>query len=332
MALKERQTVADIGEFGLIERFAARLGAPPEGETWAGDDSAVLRAPGSTLLYTTDLLIEAIDFDMGYASGADIGWKALAVNVSDIAAMGGRPHHAVVGLGLTADCPLDTADRILDGLLSAASRWGVQLVGGDISSASALVLYVALIGVAEAEPIRRSGARPGDAICVTGVLGGAAGGLALLRAGAAVEEAARRRLVARQLRPEARLEEGRRLAALGATAMIDVSDGLIGDLVHLLDASELGCSVVPEAVPVDPDLVPLREVLDPLEAALTGGEDFELLFTLAEDTVQRARESLAELGTPVTRIGATQEGSRRLLGDGPLDAAGEGGWDHLRTR
>jgi len=330
--LKERQTVGEIGEFGLIERFAARLGTPPEGETWTGDDAAVLRSPGSTLLYTTDLLIEGIDFDMRYASGADIGWKALAVNVSDIAAMGGRPRHAVVGLGLKADCPLDSADGILDGLLAAASRWGVQLVGGDISSASALVLYVALIGVAEAKPIRRSGARPGDAICVTGVLGGAAGGLALLRGGAVVEESARRRLVARQLRPEARLEEGRRLAALGATAMIDVSDGLVADLIHLLDASDLGCDVAPEAVPVDPGLIPLRDVLDPVEAALTGGEDFELLFTLAEDTVHRARASLAELGTPITRIGATREGSRRLLGDEALGAAGEVGWDHLRTR
>lgn len=330
--MKERQTVGEIGEFGLIERFAARLGTPPEGETWTGDDAAVLRSPGSTLLYTTDLLIEGIDFDMRYASGADIGWKALAVNVSDIAAMGGRPRHAVVGLGLKADCPLDSADGILDGLLAAASRWGVQLVGGDISSASALVLYVALIGVAEAKPIRRSGARPGDAICVTGVLGGAAGGLALLRGGAVVEESARRRLVARQLRPEARLEEGRRLAALGATAMIDVSDGLVADLIHLLDASDLGCDVAPEAVPVDPGLIPLRDVLDPVEAALTGGEDFELLFTLAEDTVHRARASLAELGTPITRIGATREGSRRLLGDEALGAAGEVGWDHLRTR
>lgn len=330
--MKERQTVGEIGEFGLIERFAARLGTPPEGETWTGDDAAVLRSPGSTLLYTTDLLIEGIDFDMRYASGADIGWKALAVNVSDIAAMGGRPRHAVVGLGLKADCPLDSADGILDGLLAAASRWGVQLVGGDISSASALVLYVALIGVAEAKPIRRSGARPGDAICVTGILGGAAGGLALLRGGAVVEESARRRLVARQLRPEARLEEGRRLAALGATAMIDVSDGLVADLIHLLDASDLGCDVAPEAVPVDPGLIPLRDVLDPVEAALTGGEDFELLFTLAEDTVHRARASLAELGTPITRIGATREGSRRLLGDEALGAAGEVGWDHLRTR
>lgn len=330
--MNERQTVADIGEFGLIERFAARLGAPPEGETWAGDDAAVLRAPGSTLLYTTDLLIEAIDFDLGYASGADIGWKALAVNLSDIAAMGGRARHAVVGLGLSADCPLETADGILDGLLAAASRWDVQVVGGDISSASAAVLYVALIGVAEGRPVLRSGARPGDAICVTGALGGAAGGLALLRGGAPLGAPAHRRLVARQLRPEARLAEGGRLAALGATAMIDVSDGLIGDLIHLLDASDLGCSVVPEAVPIDRDLIPLAEVLDPFEAALTGGEDFELVFTLPADTVQRARASLAELGTPVTRIGATQQGSRRLLGDMPLGAGGGAGWDHLRTR
>ncbi|MBA3349656.1 MAG: thiamine-phosphate kinase [Actinobacteria bacterium] len=329
--MNERQTVADLGEFGLLERFAARIGAPPEGETWSGDDAAVLRSPGATLLYTTDLLIEAIDFESRYASAADIGWKALAVNVSDIAAMGGRPHHAVVGLGLRADCPVATADGILDGLLAAASRWGVALVGGDISSASALVVYVALIGDAEAKPVRRSGARPGDAICVTGALGGAAGGLALLRGDAAAEPHARRRLVARQLRPNARLEEGRRLAALGATAMIDVSDGLIGDLLHLLDASRLGCSVSPQTVPIDSDLIPLGDTLDPLGTALTGGEDFELLFTLAEESVQRARGSLADLGTPVTRIGTTHKGGR-LLGDRSLEAAGEVGWDHLRTR
>lgn len=329
--MKRRQTVSAIGEFGLIERFAARLGAPPEGETWTGDDAAVLTSPGSTLLYTTDLLVEAVDFDMDYASGADIGWKALAVNVSDIAAMGGRPRHAVVALGLKAGCPVDVADGLLDGLLAAASRWDVQLVGGDISSAGELVVSVALIGVAELAPVHRSGARPGDAICVTGALGGAAGGLALLRGGTPLETPAHRRLAARQLRPEARLEEGYRLAALGATAMIDVSDGLAGDLLHLLDASELGCDLAPEAIPIDPDLIPFREVVDPFEAALTGGEDFELVFTLAEGTVERARASLGELGTPVTRIGATVKGSRRLLGPSPLAAFGEVGWDHLRT-
>lgn len=328
--MNERETVAALGEFGLIDRFAARLGPPPDGETWSGDDAAVLISPGTTLLYTTDLLVEKVDFDMGYATGADIGWKALAVNVSDIAAMGGRPRHAVAGLGLRADSPVDAADGVIDGLLSAASRWDVDLVGGDVSSAGGFILSVALIGVAENAPVRRSGAGPGDIICVTGSLGGAAGGLALLRDGSPLETPAKQRLRARQLRPMARLEEGRRLARLGATAMIDVSDGLAGDLLHLLEASQLGCEVAPSAIPIDPDLDSL-EGLDPLEAALAGGEDFELLFTLAEDRYESARASLAELGTPVTRIGITVEGGSRLLGGRPLDAAGEVGWDHLRT-
>lgn len=328
--MKRRETVAALGEFGLIDRFAARFGPPPEGETWSGDDAAVLISPGATLLYTTDLLVEAVDFDMGYASGADIGWKAIAVNISDIAAMGGRPRHAVVGLGLRADCSVDAADGVIDGLLAAASRWDVDLVGGDVSGAGELILSVALIGVAENSPVHRSGASAGDVICVTGSLGGAAGGLALLRDGSPLETPAKQRLRARQLRPTPRLEEGRRLARLGATAMIDVSDGLAGDLLHLLDASRLGCEIAPSAIPIDPDLDSL-EGPDPLEAALAGGEDFELLFTIAEDRFESARASLSELGTPVTRIGITVEGSRRLFGGRHLDAVGEVGWDHLRT-
>jgi thiamine-monophosphate kinase len=328
----ERQPISEIGEFGLVERFKERIGSPPAGEIWSGDDTAVVRA-GDRVLFTTDVLVEHVDFDLAYSSGEDIGWKALVANVSDIAAMGGAALSAVATLCAPPNTELRLADGVVDGLLAAAYRYGVDLVGGDISEARSLSVSVALIGRAsESGPVLRSGAKPGDALAVTGSLGGAAGGLKALRTG--LIGMGLEPLIWRQLRPNARLEEGIALAGAGATAMIDVSDGLAADLAHLVEASTCGCEVDSKSVPVDPALARLVELdsdVDPHTLALTGGEDFELLVALPPTELEAAREALSRLGTSLTAIGHVNEGPPTLDGR-PLEEWKGKGWEHLRNR
>jgi thiamine-monophosphate kinase len=340
--------VSDLTEDALIARIAARIGGPPRGELWSGDDAAVVTAPGPRLLFTTDLMTEGVDFDLAYASGHDVGWKAVAVNVSDIAAMGGRPTRAVATLALRPDVPVAFVDALADGMLQAAEGWGVAVVGGDISRAREISLGVALVGEPGEPTVTRGGARRGDAICVTGALGGAAGGLIALRRGMAgpgpteghsfsrALSDALGRLAARHLRPNARPDEGRAIAAAGATAMIDVSDGLALDLHRLLEASGAGCAVAPAAVPVDADLELLAgaitdDTVDPETLALTGGEDFELLFTIGRGSLEAARTSLGDLGCEMTVLGEVTDGAR-WIGERDLGEWKEAGWDHLRGR
>ena len=327
--------IGELGESGLIARIKERIGPAPEGETWTGDDAAVIVTSGPRELITTDFIVEDVDFTLATFPPDAIGWKAMAVNASDIAAMGGVPRHAVVSISLRPDLFVEQVDGILDGILAAAEEWEVAGVGGDISGASEVMVSVTLVGSAGPGGIvYRSGASVGEAICVTGCLGGAAGGLIEDRKGyrEAGEPGGLRQ---RQLYPRARVEEGRRLASAGATAMIDVSDGLAVDLDRLMEASGTGCRVDLDAVPVDPALdalrIPLGAGFDPLELAVTGGEDFELLFTIDDGAFDEVRARVVELGTEVTRLGVVTESDRRL-GDRPLDEWRDRGWDHLLDR
>jgi thiamine-monophosphate kinase len=325
----EERNVSDVGEFGLIARAAARFGIPPAGEVWSGDDCAVLRFDGRDLLFTTDVLVEGVDFERSWARGADVGWKAVAINASDIAAMGGMPRRAVTTLVVPRSTPLAFVDALADGLAEGARAHGVGVVGGDVSRGSEITVGLAMIGLPTVAPVLRSGAKSGDLICVTGTLGAAAAGLLVLQ-GLDAPRAARERLSARQLRPIARVEEGRAIALGGATAMIDISDGLIADLGHILAASGVGCSVDPGSIPIDPDVL---EVMgsDASELALHGGEDFELLFTIPEDEFRAVTQVVAEFGTMVTRIGEiTEEG--KLWGGEEWMEIEVAGWDHLRNR
>jgi thiamine-monophosphate kinase len=341
------RSVSDLGEWGLIELISTRVGAPPEGEIWSGDDAAVVESPGERLVVTTDAIAESVDFDFAYCPPQDAGWKAMAVNVSDIAAMGAVPRHAVVALGLHPDTSVVVIESILDGMLGAAEMYGAALVGGDVSTASEMSIGVTLIGAMPASraPVLRSGAIGGDAICVTGELGGAAGGLIALknkpsgglRSGWDVGEdfeSSLNKLAARQLRPAARLTESRALAAVELTAMIDVSDGLLADLEHVLDASGVGCQLDPERIPVDENLGALGKLvadLEPMELALTGGEDYELIVTLDPVNVADARLAVEHMGTSLTRIGTVMTGSERMIGERPLSDWKDKGWEHLRT-
>ena len=323
-------TVADVGEFGLIEAARRKFGEAPAGEIWSGDDAAVIASPGPRMILTIDVLIEKVDFDLSYGSPEDAGWKAAAVNASDVAAMGGRPVQAVTALWLPPSTPLAVTGGLTRGLAECCSAYSVAMVGGDVSGASELGIAVAMTGALEAEPVTRSGARPGDLLGVTGRLGGAAAGLAALRAGRGGDhpEAARR-----HLRPEARVAEGRALAAAGASAMIDISDGLSGDLGHLADSSGLGCEVDVDVLPLDAEAERVADALgmNVMDLAVAGGEDFELLFAFPPERSDAIEAAMAQTGTPVTVIGRMTE-DEKTIGGRSLEAWRERSWEHLRPR
>ena len=323
-------TVSDLGERRLLQRIAARLPGAPREETWTGDDAAVFPPGRGRAVFTVDMLVEGLDFDLAYFSGIDVGYKALAASVSDVAAMGGSPDRAVVALCLPPDAAVAMVDDICDGLAAAARACDADLVGGDVGGGPTVALSVSVLGHVDGDPVLRSGARDGDAICVTGTLGGAAGGLVALRDGRVGSSESVERLIARQTRPTPRVAEGSALRDAGATAMIDVSDGLAVDLGNVVDASGVGCTVATEDIPVDPDLEALGDAVDPLELALLGGEDFELLFTIEDERVDGARAALDAIGTVVTRIG-TIGGAGRRIGGEDLETWRSKGWEHLRS-
>ncbi len=240
---------AASGEFAAIERIRRLLPPPPDGDVWVGDDAAVVSMPGGErLLFAADCVVEGVHFDLDLVRPADVGWKALAVNVSDIAAMGGRPLQAVVTV---VGAGGDLLDELMGGLAEAAVAFGCDVVGGDLSSGSCIVVSVAITGTpGDRGAVLRSRARAGDLIYVTGPLGRSAAGLRALQAGQRTGRGDETvdGLIAAHRRPVARVAEGLAAAAAGATAMIDISDGLGIDLDHLATASAIGVAL--EAVPV----------------------------------------------------------------------------------
>ncbi|MGH2718787.1 MAG: thiamine-phosphate kinase, partial [Actinomycetota bacterium] len=273
-------SLGDLGEFGLIERIRTLTGEPPEGEVWIGDDTAILRAPGGTILFTADLLVEGVHFDLSWTSPEDLGWKAIAVNASDVAAMGGTPRRALVSIALRPDLVVDLVEGLYRGMRECCDRFGLAVAGGDTSRADQLVISVAMLGnPAGRRVVERRGAEPGDVVCVTGALGNAAAGLALLRAGL---PGRRKDLEAAHLRPVPRVREAEVLRRHLPSAMIDVSDGFAADLGHLCRASNVGARVDVARLPA-PDLAGTGLALDALGLALNGGEDYELCFTVPAD-------------------------------------------------
>jgi thiamine-monophosphate kinase len=336
----DAQTVADLGENKLLERIADRL---TNAHLWLGDDAAVVQSPGANLLLAVDEVVEGIDFDLAYTTGQDIGWKAIAINVSDMAAMAGHPSYALAALTMPENLPLEVFDGILDGIAEASAEFGLQVVGGDLSGGSEISLSVSVLGASGASGVlRRTGARVGQALCVTGTLGAAAAGLEVLRRGLrgtrpeAGDAEAFDRLAQRQLRPRPNVAAAKALAGYGASSMIDVSDGLAIDLDRLLDSSRKGCSITGSTIPIDPDVEVLGATLtgavfDPLKAAMVGGEDFEILCTLDVDRFEAARRAVAAEGSSLTTIGVVTP-SERLIDGRPLEVWKEEAWEHLRNR
>lgn len=333
---------ADLGELALLARIAARVGAQDERvAVGIGDDAAALHlAPGSLALFTADALVEGVHFQRTTSGPADIGWKALAINASDVAAMGGRPRHAVVSLMLPDDLEVAWVDGFYDGLLEYAGRSGISVVGGNLAQAPLVIVDMALLGEVEPQRLmRRAGARPGDLVAVTGALGGAAAGLVALREG--MTDPPGQTLIARavyaQRRPEPPLAAGPLLAASGAVhAMIDLSDGLAIDLWRVCEASGVGVRIEAERLPVDPAAAAVAAAAQcsALEMALSGGEDYELLFAVAPSDAGSVLDRLvAETGRPAAVIGEFTPASagRRVVGDGGPRPLTPSGWTHFRV-
>lgn len=295
--MDQKQTeISSIGEFGLIDRVTEGL-KPVNASTvtGVGDDCAVLRYHDSEVLVSTDMLLEGIHFDLTYVPLKHLGYKAAVVNFSDIYAMNGTPRQITVGLGVSSRFTVEHIEELYAGMRLACELYGVDLVGGDTTvSRSGLVISVTCIGDAPADKVvLRSGAKDTDLICVTGDLGSAYMGLQLLErekrvsAGAkdfVPEFGGKEYLIERQLKPEARRDIIAALAAadIKPTSMMDISDGLSSELLHICKASDTGCRIYEERIPVDYQTALMAEELNMsvITAALNGGEDYELVFTV----------------------------------------------------
>lgn len=311
--------ISDLGEFGLIRRIASRFNRDlPEGLTGIGDDCAVIPwTKRDCLLVTTDLLIEDTHFIVSGIRPEDLGAKALAVNLSDIAAMGGRPLWAFLSLGLPEDTDVRWLDAFFKGLRKCARDHETQLLGGDTTrSKKGLVIDIAVIGSAEKRHIKfRSTAKAGDIIAVTGYLGDSLGGLRLIQENSSDGRDARF-LIRRHVRPRPHIEEGQWLARrLGVRAMMDVSDGIHSDIRRIMEASRCGAAIDLDKLPVSPALrrVAAERGWDPAHTAAVGGEDYSLLFTADPQFWPRLASSFKKrLGRDLSPIGKITPGSSGL--------------------
>lgn len=329
------------GETGLIERLRATYaGAAGSGLALAiGDDAAVLDVPtGLQAVVTTDLLIEGVHFRRDWSDAYSIGWKAAAVNLSDLAAMGTDPTFTFVSLALPPDETVESVERLYDGLCDCLGRYGAKLAGGDTNrTQSGLVLNITQLGTVPAgEALKRTGAKVGNTLLVTGTLGNSAAGLWLLaRYGPSKAEKLCRALVQSHRRPQPRVVAGRALRETGLVhCCMDLSDGLAADLPKLCAASGVGALVDVSHLPISNDLAATEAELDrpAWELALSGGEDYELLLAVAPADVEAACAAVAATGTTLTPIGEITRTGLRFTGpDGADLPPATGGWDHFSS-
>jgi thiamine-monophosphate kinase len=323
-----------LGEFGLIEKIR---GTTPRGLgvlLGIGDDAAWLKTQKGSVLVTSDLLIEKVHFDLRWISFYDLGYKTLSANISDLAAMGGVPTYLVLSLGIPVDFNAEDVEEFYHGIRKLASECEVALVGGDTVASDRFFIGAFLMGHAPYSPITRSGAKEGDDLYVTGTLGDSALGLDLLkRTRGRTKSGELAYLMSRHSTPTARLKAGTLLAKEKlAKAMIDISDGLLQDLGHLCRASGVGAEVWQ-------DLLPLSQAYQKYSGrkaslyALTGGENYELLFSLRMRDRGRLKKIERRLGVPITRIGKfvpAPQGIQVVDHQGKILPLPHGGFDHFR--
>jgi thiamine-monophosphate kinase len=310
-----------MNEFEIIRQMSGKLPqTPPEVVVPVGDDCAVLRLGEREWVAATDMLVCGHHFK-GWATPEDVGYKAVAVNVSDVAAMGGTPRFVLASGG--ASDP-ETTLRCFGGVLEACEAFGIYPLGGDTTGAGALTVDVAILGELFAPPLLRSGANPGDLLAITGELGASAAGLLALESGTSGPE----RLIRKHLRPEPRVGLGAVAARLGVNAMIDLSDGLASDARRICERSGVGCRVDLDLLPVASDTREFLEPLgqDPAILAATGGEDYELLISASASTLDALAESVQ---APVTVIGEVTDGADVVLQHGNEAVENLSGWDHF---
>jgi thiamine-monophosphate kinase len=332
--------VRDIGEFGLIKRLADQVAtatqthaddpASPHLTVTIGDDTAAWTVGGVTELLTTDTVVQGVHFTLETSTWQTVGWKGLASNLSDIASMGGTPTFAVVTLGLPDDTQVQDMDDLYEGLLEAASAYGVKVIGGDIVASPVIFMTIAQTGVIQTAPMLRSAARTGDQIAVTGTLGGSAAGLAILQGEKPKDDSGTKSLIESHQRPQPRVSEGQALLKAGVLCAMDVSDGFLSDLTKICLASGNAARVEAAEIPIHPEATTALQQTA-LGMALNGGEDYELVFTAPADVIATLEGKL-ESGFRV--IGTITDGEPGLVSvvdrDGnPLEVDAHG-WDHLR--
>ncbi len=333
-------TVSELGEFGLIARITADLPKPPDVILGVGDDAAVLDINSTELLVATcDAQVEDTHFRLSHANPRDIGRRALAVNLSDIAAMGAKPRFALISLLIPPTTDITVLDDIYIGLKEEAAQYNVALIGGNIArNTERLIIDITLLGTASRDKVlRRDTAKPGDIVMVTGSLGLAAAGLLLLEDKqliAKIPHESQSVVLAAQRTPTPRVAAGQWLAQHGITTGIDVSDGLAADITHICQASRVGVQIEADSLPIQPEVATIATFTgqEPQDLALFGGEDYELLFTVpANQADTLAHELFVATGVKATAIGTISEGAtlsiHRQGKNSPLLSKG---WDHLR--
>ena len=341
---ENRSEIKQLGEFGLIDRIRQQFTlANPTSKTGIGDDAAVIDIGDECLLVTTDMLLEGIHFDLAFTPLHHLGYKAVAANVSDIAAMNGKAEQITVSIALSNRFSIEAVDALYAGIKAACENYKVDLVGGDTTaSPSGLVISITALGRAKKETIAyRTGAQPNDIICVTGDLGGAFAGLQVLErekevflANPSMQPDLEKYeyVVGRQLKPEARTDIVFDLADAGVkpTAMIDVSDGLASELFHISNHSNVGIRIYEDKVPIDNSTyeTAIEFKLDPITCALNGGEDYELLFTIKKDDQEKIKNH-----PDIHFIGYAHERKSEnvlITKQGTIVPLTAQGWDHFR--
>jgi thiamine-monophosphate kinase len=303
-AITATTTLADLGEFGLVAELGRRFAQGEHVLIGPGDDAAVVAFPGGRVVVSTDVLVDTRHFRRDWASAEDIGHRVAAANLSDINAMGGVATALTVALAAPSDLPAEWALGLADGIAEEAALVGASVVGGDVTGADQVMVSVTALGVVDGEPVRRSGARPGDVLALAGRQGWAAGGLAVLARGFRSP----RKLVDAYRRPEPPYAAGAEARALGATAMIDVSDGLVADVGHVAEASGVAVDITTAAFELAEPLQAVGAALgaDPMRFILGGGDDHALAATFPAGTV--LPDGWTVIGTVAEGSGVTVDG------------------------
>ena len=317
MAEPQQRTVAQVGEFGVVDAVSSVFHQGSDVLVGPGDDAAVLAVPSGRVVVSTDLLVENRHFRCDWSSAEDIGHKAAAANLSDINAMGGTATGMVVALGVPGSLPMAWVDDLARGIADEVALTGTSVLGGDVTASEHIVVSVTVLGTCDDEPVRRSGARPGDVLALCGRVGWSAAGYHVLGRGFRSPRA----VVDAHRRPEPPYTAGPEAAKLGATAMIDLSDGLLADVGHIARASGVAVDVRPGALEVAEPLHAVGSALgvDPLRYVLTGGEDYALAATFPADV---------DVPGGWTVVGEVREGSGVTVDGEEYDAAR--GFEHFR--
>ena len=330
--------IAEIGEFGLISKIAALIDEKGNRQSPAcrdlllgiGDDAAAWKSPGGTELITTDILVEEVHFDFAYTGWRDLGWKSIAINISDINSMGGRPRYALVSLALPGRREVADVLDLYHGILEISNIYGVAVAGGNISSSDKVVINITLTGLAEGNMLTRSSAQPGDLVAVFGFPGLSAAGHKALTQFMNLDADALQLFKNAHLRPAPDFNGGPLMARLGVKTAIDISDGLAADLTHICMASKVAATLHLNNLPIHP-LLKKYFGHDSLKMSLAGGEDYELLFTAAPDIMNRVDAAFDPAPVIIGEITAGEPYALSLLDEGGNPVHVDfSGWDHYK--